>query len=149
MDQQQIKNIETELWSAADSLREGSSLTAAEYKDPLLGLVFLRFIQNKFEDVKSDLSVSGDINPRTGKPFEPTADDFASKGAIMLDEKAKYDYLVDLPEGEDIADATNNAMRLIEEAYPESEIKTKKDKVYQHIYSSYFGSGRSVYKQTA
>ena len=119
MDQQQIKNIETELWSAADSLREGSSLTAAEYKDPLLGLVFLRFIQNKFEDVKSDLSVSGDINPRTGKPFEPTADDFASKGAIMLDEKAKYDYLVDLPEGEDIADATNNAMRLIEEAYPD------------------------------
>ena len=37
----------------------------------------------------------------------------------MLDEKAKYDYLVDLPEGEDIADATNNAMRLIEEAYPD------------------------------
>lgn len=39
--------------------------------------------------------------------------------AIMLDEKAKYDYLVDLPEGEDIADATNNAMRLIGEAYPD------------------------------
>ena len=62
---------------------------------------------------------SGDINPRAGKPFEPTADDFASKGAIMLDKKAKCDYLVDLPEGEDIADATNNAMRLIEEAYPD------------------------------
>ena len=30
-----------------------------------------------------------------------------------------------------------------------SKLKTKKDKVYQHIYSSYFGSGRSVYKQTA
>ena len=39
--------------------------------------------------------------------------------------------------------------KLPEKPYPESEIKTKKDKVYQHIYSSYFGSGRSVYKQTA
>ena len=48
MDQIRIKEIEGELWSAADALREGSSLTAAEYKDPILGLVFLRFLQNQF-----------------------------------------------------------------------------------------------------
>ena len=84
MDQIRIKEIEGELWSAADALRKVRHLLQLNIKDPLLGLVFLRFIQNKFEDVKSDLSVSGDINPRTGKPFEPTADDFASKGAIMF-----------------------------------------------------------------
>ena len=38
---------------------------------------------------------------------------------------------------------------LPEKPYPVSEIKTRKDKVYQHIYSSYFGGGNSVYKQSA
>lgn len=43
MTQGQIKNLEKELWDAADELRGNSKLTAGEYKDPLLGLVLLRF----------------------------------------------------------------------------------------------------------
>lgn len=39
MTQQQIKQLEKELWDAADELRANSKLTAAEYKDPVLGLV--------------------------------------------------------------------------------------------------------------
>ena len=49
----QIKQLEKELWDAADALRANSKLTAAEYKDPLLGLVFLRFAQNLY-DQKED-----------------------------------------------------------------------------------------------
>ena len=41
MDSEQIKNLEKELWSAADNLRANSKLTAAEYKDPVLGLILL------------------------------------------------------------------------------------------------------------
>ncbi|EMQ95204.1 Type I restriction-modification system, DNA-methyltransferase subunit M [Xanthomarina gelatinilytica] len=41
MIQQNIKQLETELWDAADDLRANSKLTAAEYKDPLLGLVLI------------------------------------------------------------------------------------------------------------
>lgn len=46
MNQQQIKQLETELWASADNLRANSKLTAAEYKDPVLGLILLRYAQN-------------------------------------------------------------------------------------------------------
>lgn len=46
MNQEQIKQLEAELWGAADDLRANSKLTAAEYKDPVLGLILLRYAQN-------------------------------------------------------------------------------------------------------
>ena len=119
MNQQEIKTLEKELWDAADSLRANSKLTAAEYKDPLLGLVLLRFAQNRYEDAKVEVEKKLPVNPRTGTRRISNKDDFAAAGAIMIPEKAKYDYLADLPEGEDIADAINNAMKLIEQEYPD------------------------------
>jgi type I restriction enzyme M protein len=121
MTQENIKQLEKELWDAADELRGNSKLTAAEYKDPLLGLVLLRFAQNRYEDAKVQVENNLTINPRTGKKREATKDDFAAAGAILLPEKAKYDYLADLPESEDIAEAINNAMKLIEAEYPDLE----------------------------
>lgn len=112
------KNLEKDLWDAADNLRANSKLTAAEYKDPLLGLVFLRFVQNRYEDAKVKIEESLPINPRTGKKRDVTKDDFLGAGAIQVPETAKYDYLANLPESEDISEAVNNAMRLIEEEYP-------------------------------
>ena len=44
MDKEQIKNLE-KLWSAADNLRANSKLTAAEYKDPVLGLILLDLLK--------------------------------------------------------------------------------------------------------
>ena len=119
MNQQDIKNLEKELWNAADELRGNSKLTAGEYKDPLLGLVLLRFAQNRYEDAKIVVEENLPVNPRTGQKREATKDDFAAAGAIMLPEKAKYDFLADLPESEDIAEAINNAMKLIEAEYPD------------------------------
>ncbi|MDY0143472.1 MAG: class I SAM-dependent DNA methyltransferase [Bacteroidales bacterium] len=119
MNQEEIKNLERELWDAADELRGNSKLTAAEYKDPLLGLVLLRFAQNRYEDAKIQVDKNLPLNPRTGKKREATNDDYAAAGAIKLPEKAKYDYLAALPESEDIAEAINNAMKLIEAEYPD------------------------------
>lgn len=119
MNQQEIKTLEKELWDAADALRANSKLTAAEYKDPLLGLVLLRFAQNRYEDAKMEVESKLRVNPRTGKRRVATKDDFAAAGAIMLPEKAKYDYLANLPDSEDIADAINHAMKLIEAEYPD------------------------------
>ena len=119
MNQRDIKNLEKELWDAADELRGNSKLTAGEYKDPLLGLVLLRFAQNRYEDAKIEVEKNLPVNPRTGQKREASKDDFAAAGAIMLPEKAKYDYLADLPESEDIAEAINNAMKLIEAEYPD------------------------------
>ena len=119
MNQQDIKDLEKELWDAADELRGNSKLTAAEYKDPLLGLVLLRFAQNRYEDAKIQVEKNLPFNPRTGEKRKATKDDYAAAGAILLPEKAKYDHLANLPESEDIAEAINNAMKLIEAEYPD------------------------------
>lgn len=119
MTQDEIKNLENDLWEAADDLRANSKLTAAEYKDPVLGLVLLRFAQNRYEDAKVQIAKKLPINPRTGKKREATKDDFTAAGAIQLPEIAKYDYLADLPKSADIAEAINDAMKRIEEEYPD------------------------------
>ena len=117
MNQEDIKNLEKELWDAADELRGNSKLTAGEYKDPLLGLVLLRFAQNRYEDAKVQVEKNLSVNPRTGEKRAATKDDYAAAGAILLPEQSKYDYLADLPESEVIAEAINNAMKLIEDEY--------------------------------
>ncbi len=59
------------------------------------------------------------VNPSTGDKREANKTDYLAAGAIMLPEKAQYDYLANLPGGEDIAEAVNNAMKLIEAEYPD------------------------------
>jgi type I restriction enzyme M protein len=39
----QLKQLEEDLWSAADNLRANSDLKASEYGTPVLGLIFLKF----------------------------------------------------------------------------------------------------------
>lgn len=117
MTREAIKQLEKELWDAADALRGNSKLTAAEYKDPLLGLVLLRFAQNRFEDAAKVIQENLPINPRTGLKRDPIKEDFAGAGAIFLPEKAKYDYLANLPDDAFLSEAINEAMRLIEAEY--------------------------------
>tara|TARA_R110002050_G_scaffold293373_3_gene449857 strand:- start:7072 stop:7401 length:330 start_codon:yes stop_codon:yes gene_type:complete len=72
MTQQEIRELEKDLWEAADELRGNSKLTAAEYKDPVLGLVLLRFAQNRYENAKVEIEKGLTINPRTGQKREAT-----------------------------------------------------------------------------
>ena len=117
MTQEQIKQLEKELWDAADALRANSKLTAAEYKDPVLGLVLLRFAQNRYEEAMPIVETRIPEGPR-GKRAA-TKEDFLAAGAIMLPEEAKYEFLAALPENKDIAEAINNAMKQIEAEYPD------------------------------
>ncbi len=119
-----IKQLETDLWSAADELRANSKRTAAEYKDPVLGLVFLRFSYNRYLEALDKIEPNL-ITPRGRR--EPNKDDFRSVGAILLPEKAQFQYLAELPEAQDLGAAINNAMRLIEEEYPDLEGVLPKD----------------------
>jgi type I restriction enzyme M protein len=125
----QIKQLEKELWDAADALRANSKLTAAEYKDPLLGLVFLRFAQNLYEAKKIEIEKGLPTGPRGKRAL--TKEDFLGAGALMLPQLAQYDYLASLPEGKDIAEAINNAMRLIEADY--SDLQGILPKNYQEF----------------
>lgn len=101
MTQNNIKQLEIELWEAADELRANSKLTAAEYKDPLLGLILLRFAENKYIEAKAQLEETLPVNPRTKQRREATKDDFTAIGAMWLPENAQYSYLAALPESED------------------------------------------------
>jgi type I restriction enzyme M protein len=121
MTNEAIKKLERELWGAADNLRANSKLTAAEYKDPVLGLILLRYAQNRFEEAKKQAEAKLPINPRTNKKAELTKNRIKAEGAMYLQKESQFDYLANLPEGADIAEAVNNAMRLIEEDYSDLE----------------------------
>ncbi|MCE2484878.1 MAG: type I restriction-modification system subunit M N-terminal domain-containing protein [Desulfurellaceae bacterium] len=43
MTKEHLKQLENDLWAAADTLRANSDLKASEYSTPVLGLIFLKF----------------------------------------------------------------------------------------------------------
>ena len=53
MDNISIKKLETDLWEAADLLRQGSKLTSQQYCMPVLGLLFLRYAYSRFKRVEA------------------------------------------------------------------------------------------------
>ena len=111
-----LKQLESSLWEAADQLRANSKLNASEYSMPVLGLIFLRHATNRFNTVKS--KILANLPSRGGRTREIAPQDFEKEAAIFLQREARYDHLVDLPEGHDLGAAINQAMRLIEEQVP-------------------------------
>lgn len=119
MNKHQLKQLETDLWTTADKLRANSKLTAAEYKDPLLGLILLRYAQNRFEKIVQELEAETPINPRTGQKPPIEKAQVKAKNTIWLDEKARYEHLASLAGDNNINAAVTEAMRLIEADNPE------------------------------
>ena len=106
------QDLENKLWSTADQLRANSELTSAEYKTPVLGLVFLRFADERFSAAQKELAPQSGAAPsrRTiGKQ------DYQAKGILYLPEKARYSNLLELPEGADLGEAVSAAMGAIED----------------------------------
>ncbi|MGD9706410.1 MAG: N-6 DNA methylase [Candidatus Delongbacteria bacterium] len=101
-------NIEARLWEAADELRANSKLKSSEYSVPVLGLVFLRYADHKFQVVEKELSGSGGGRRKIGPA------DYQAKGVLYLPEAARFSTLIRLPEGSNIGAAINDAMRAIE-----------------------------------
>ena len=48
MNAQELKQLEDDLWRSADTLRANSDLKSTEYSTPVLGLIFLKFADNKY-----------------------------------------------------------------------------------------------------
>lgn len=115
MTAQDLDQLEKDLWEAADNMRANSRFNVAEYRDPMLGIIFLRFAHKRYEEALEKLDPL--LETPRGKR-KPTADDFKSLGAILLPEKARWNYLSNLPEDEFIGEAINDAMTAIEEEYP-------------------------------
>src|SRR3990167_5818817 len=110
--------LEKKLWSAADSLRANSSLKSHEYSVPVMGLIFLRYVDSKFEVAEAELKKKLEGSRRGG---ELTPEYFQAEGVMYVPEEARYKYLLNLPEGEDIGRGINEAMKLIEKYNKELE----------------------------
>jgi type I restriction enzyme M protein len=52
---EQLKQLEKDLWSAADNLRANSDLKSTEYATPVLGLIFLEFADNNYARVEEQI----------------------------------------------------------------------------------------------
>ena len=102
--------IEKKLWSSADELRANSHLKSSEYSVPVLGLIFLRFADQRFAHVERELNATVHVGSRRtiGKA------DYQARGVMYLPPQARFFYLLRLPEGENIGKAINDAMKAIE-----------------------------------
>ncbi len=107
-----LTQLESSLWEAADQLRANSKLNASEYSMPVLGLIFLRHATNRYEVVRSQIEQT--LPSRGGKKRSLTAADFKSKAALFLPETAHYDYLLALPDSEDLGQKLVQAVKDIE-----------------------------------
>ena len=107
--------VESRLWSMADELRANSRLRASEYSTPVLGLIFLRYADHKFAQAEEEIREAASTSRKRFRITDQSAA-YQARGVFYLPEKARFQYLLDLPEGEDIARAINDAMRAIEEA---------------------------------
>ncbi len=106
-------HIEARLWAAADELRANSKLKSSEYSVPVLGLIFLRYADYKFEHALEELEGKSTGRRKTGPA------DFHAKGVLYLPDEARFSSLIRLPEGANIGKAINDAMKAVEEVNPD------------------------------
>ncbi len=123
-----ITEIEKRLWSAADQMWANTGLRPNEYAAPVLGLLFLRYSEKRFVDTQKQLQGKGS-GRRTITPQS-----YQRLGVPYLPDDARFSHLLDLPEGENIGKAINDAMEAIEEE--NAELKGVLPRTYQRIPNS-------------
>lgn len=109
--------LEKRLWDAADQFRANSGLKAQEYSAPVLGLIFLRFAEVRFAAQRAKLEKGGASSRRGSRVDEPAA--YHAEGILYLPAEARFDYLLNRPEAENIGAKVNAAMRDIEKHNPQ------------------------------
>lgn len=121
MTTEQLKKLEKDLWDSANSLRAYGGLKAADYAVPVLGLIFLRFADNKYSHFEPE--ILEEYNAEKGTRLERTIDAIAlSKCGFYLPDYAKYDYLLALPQDQSLAKKLREAMEGIEQ-YQDDKFK--------------------------
>ena len=102
-----LGELQSKLWEAADQLRANSGLKASEYAAPVLGLIFLRYADERFD------KASEAVGPGSARrPTRP--EDYQATGALYLPEESRFEALLNLSEDADIGKAVNQAMGGIE-----------------------------------
>lgn len=114
----ELKKLEDTLWKTADTLRANTGLKASQYSTPVLGLIFLKFADNKYSLVEKE--IIAEYNSLKGTRRERTLDEIAlEKCGFYLPPEARYEYLLNQPETEDLAAIIKKAMQQVEKYKPE------------------------------
>lgn len=97
--------FEKKIWDAACVLR--GNIDASEYKSVVLGLIFLKYISDRFEEKYNQLKEEGD-------GFEEDIDEYTSEGIFFVPQGARWSDVAAKAHTSEIGVAIDNAMRSIE-----------------------------------
>ncbi|MCL2837935.1 MAG: type I restriction-modification system subunit M [Oscillospiraceae bacterium] len=101
-----ITEFEQKIWKAADILR--GNIDASEYKHVVLGLIFLKYISDKFDERYNQLREEGD-------GFEEDVDEYTAENVFYVPPSARWDIIRDEARSPEIGIVIDNAMRAIEQ----------------------------------
>lgn len=97
--------FEQKLWIAADKLR--SNMDAAEYKHVVLGVIFLKYISDAFNEVYDELKKDSTADPED-------LDEYVAKRVFWVPKKARWSYLSNNAKKPEIGKLIDDAMDAIE-----------------------------------
>ncbi len=107
--------FEDVLWKAADKLR--GSMDSSEYKHVVLGLIFLKYVEDAFaerrEALRAELASDG-ITDDSAEQLLESRDEYAAEGVFWLVPEARWGYLRERAKQPEIGKLIDNAMDLIE-----------------------------------
>lgn len=130
MTNKELKELQANLWKSADVLRASSGLKSSEYAEPILGLIFLRFTDCKYKQYEKE--INEEYKKTKGSRVERAIYEIAiEKCGFYLPDEARYDYLLNLPESENLAEKIKTAMELIEKYSAELENTLPKEIYYK------------------
>ncbi|HNT60141.1 MAG TPA: class I SAM-dependent DNA methyltransferase [Rectinema sp.] len=115
--------FETELWRAADALR--SNMDAAEYKHVVLGLIFLKYISDAFEEQRTKLEAD---RSEGADPEDP--DEYRAVNIFWVPKEARWSHLKANARQPTIGKLVDDAMLAIERDNPSLKGVLPKD--YAH-----------------
>ena len=97
--------FEKQIWDAACVLR--GNMDASEYKNVVLGLIFLKYISDRFEEKYKELVEEGD-------GFEEDIDEYTSEGIFFVPPEARWSEIAKAAHTPEIGTIIDTAMRSIE-----------------------------------
>lgn len=101
--------FEETLWKAADKLR--GSMSSYDYKDVVLGLMFLKYISDKFETRYDELVAEGD-------GFEEDIDEYTEQNIFWVPIISRWGYIRDNAKSNEVGQIIDDAMIEIEKENP-------------------------------
>ncbi len=105
--------IEKQLWKAADKLRK--NIDAAEYKHVVLGLMFLKYISDSFEEMYTKLQ-AGEGEYAGADPEDK--DEYKGENIFFVPQQARWSFLLTSARQSDIGILVDEAMDIIEKENP-------------------------------